>query len=84
MKMLNALRPKNKNKGNQEVKNGAQLFQQARKTKYSEGETKCEDEGDRPCVKGSSPSDALDDPAWICARGSLLVEHEERTWLKDC
>ena len=51
---------------------------------HSEGETKCEDEGDRPGVKGSSPSDALDDPAWICAGGSLLVEHEERTGLKDC
>ena len=52
--------------------------------RYSEGETKCEDEGDRSGVKGSSPSDALDDPAWICAGGSLRVEHEERTGLKDC
>ena len=51
---------------------------------HFEGETKCEDEGDRPGVKGSSPSNALDDPAWICAGGSLLVEHEERTGLKDC
>ena len=51
---------------------------------YSEGETKCEDEGDRPGVKGSSHSDVLADPAWIYARGSLLVEHEERTGLKDC
>ena len=51
---------------------------------HSEGETKCEDEGNRPGVKGSPPSDALDDPAWICAGGSLLAEYEERTGMKDC
>ena len=51
---------------------------------YSEGETKCEVEGDRPGVKGSPPSDAMEDPAWICAKGSLMVEHVVRTWLKDC
>ena len=51
---------------------------------YSDGETKGEDEGDRPGGKGSSHSDVLVDPAWICARGPLLVAHEERTGLKDC
>ena len=65
-------------------KRGSAISTGQKDIKYSEGETKCEDEGDRPGVKGSSPSDALDDPAWICARGSLLVEHEERTGLKDC
>ena len=50
----------------------------------SEGETKCEVEGDRPGVKGSPISDALEDPAWICAEGSLLVEHVVRAGLKDC
>ena len=50
----------------------------------SEGETKCEVEGDRPGVKGSPISDAMEDPAWICAEGSLLVEHVVRTGLKDC
>ena len=53
-------------------------------TRSSEGETKCDDEGDRPGGKSSSPSDALVDPALICAGGSLRVEHEERTGLKDC
>ena len=53
-------------------------------TRSSEGETKCDDEGDRPGGKSSSPSDALVDPAWICAGGSLRVEHEMRTGLKDC
>ena len=51
---------------------------------YSDGETKCEEEGDRPGVKGSSHSDVLVDPTWICARGLLLDAHEERTGLKDC
>ena len=51
---------------------------------HSEGETRREDEGDRPGVKGSSSSDALDDPAWICAGGYLRAEYEERTGLKDC
>ena len=50
----------------------------------SDGETKYEDKGDRPGVKGSSHSDVLVDPAWICARGPLLDAHVERTWLKDC
>ena len=53
-------------------------------TRSSEGETKCDKEGNRQGVEGSSPSDALVDHAWVCAGGSLRVEHEDRTGLKDC
>ena len=50
----------------------------------SKDETRFEDEGIRPGEKGSSHSDPLVDPAWICAQGPLLDAHEERTGLMDC
>ena len=50
----------------------------------SKVETRCEDEGVRPGEKGSSHSNPLVDPAWICVKGPLLDAHEERTGLMDC
>ena len=50
----------------------------------SKVETRCEDEGVRPSEKGSSHSDPLVDPAWICSQGPLLDVHEERTGLMNC
>ena len=65
-------------------KSGSAFSTDQKDTRSSEGETKCDVEGDRQGVKGSSPSDAMVDHAWICAGGSLRVEHEERLGLKDC
>ena len=50
----------------------------------SKDETRFEDEVVRSGKKGSSQSDSLVDPAWICAQGSFLDAHKERTGLVDC